>query len=71
MRTGLIWIGRVFLIAGVLFIAANVVMHFLGLSASYNIGDPTKYQFYLISFWHIGVALAIIGAASVYAGRRM
>ncbi len=28
--------------------AANGVMHFVGLSASYNIGDPSKFEFRLI-----------------------
>ncbi len=70
MRTGLIWFGRVSLVVGVLFIAANVAMKFMGLSASYNIGDPSKDQFLLISFWQIGAALAIIGVGAVFAGKR-
>ena len=41
-----------------------------GLSASYNIGDPSKDQFLLISFWHIGAALAIIGVVAVIAGKQ-
>jgi hypothetical protein len=70
MRAGLVWFGSVSLIVGVLLIAANVVMNFMGLSASYNIGDPFKDQFLLISFWHIGMALTIIGVGAVYVGKR-
>jgi hypothetical protein len=70
MRAGLVWFGSVSLIVGVLLIAANVVMNFMGLSASYNIGDPSKDQFLLISFWHIGMALTIIGVGAVYVGKR-
>ena len=45
-------------------------MNFMGLSASYNIGNPSKDQFLLIAFWHIGAALAIIGVVAVIAGTR-
>jgi ABC-type spermidine/putrescine transport system permease subunit I len=70
MRTGLISFGRVSLLVGVLLIAANVAMNFMGLSTSYNIGDSSKDQFFLISFWHIGAALAIIGVVAVFAGKQ-
>jgi len=70
MRIGLIWFGRVSLLVGALLIAANVAMNFMGLSASYNIGDPSKDQFVLISFWHIGAAPAIIGIGAVFAGKQ-
>ena len=70
MRTGLIWLGKVSLLVGVLLLAANVVMHFMGLSASYNIGAPSRDQFLLISFWHIGAALVIVGICAVFAGTR-
>ena len=61
MRTALLWLGRASLAAGLVFISANIVMYFMGLSASYNLGDPSKFEFFLISFWHIGIALACIG----------
>ena len=70
MRSGLIWFGRISLLVGALLIAANVAMNFIGLSASYNIGDPSKDQFVLISFWHIGAALTIIGVGAIFAGTR-
>ena len=67
----LIWLGGIFLAAGLLLIAANVVMHFMGLSASYNFGDPSQFEFILVPFWQIGVALIALGAASLLAGRRL
>jgi hypothetical protein len=67
----LIWLGGIFLVGGFLLIAANVVMHFMGLSASYNLGDPSQFKFILISFWHIGIALVCIGALSMLVGRRL
>jgi len=70
MRAGLTWFGITSLIVGGLLIAANVVLSFIGLSTSYNIGDPSKDQFLLISFWHIGAVLALVGAGAAYAGRR-
>ncbi len=67
----LIWLGGVFLAAGLLLIAANVVLHFVGLSASYNFGDPSQFEFILVPFWQIGVALIALGAVSLLAGRRL
>lgn len=62
MRDLLFWLSRGSLAIGLLLIAANVVLNFMGLSASYNIGDPSKFEFRLISFWHIGLALLVGGA---------
>jgi hypothetical protein len=58
------------ILIGVLLIAANVVLHFMGLSASYNVGNPEKFEFLLISFWHIGAALLCIGAVLFLIGRQ-
>ncbi len=70
MRTGLIWFGSVTLVVGLLLIAANMVLHFMGMSASYNIGDPSRDEFLLIHFWQIGTGLAVIGIGALLAGRR-
>lgn len=59
------------ILIGVLLIAANVVLHFMGLSASYNLGDPEKFEFILISFWHAGAALVCIGALLLLIGRQL
>jgi hypothetical protein len=67
----LIWLGGIFLAGGLLLIVANVVMHFMGLSASYNIGDPGQFEFVLISFWQIGIALVCLSALSILVGRRL
>jgi hypothetical protein len=71
MSTFLIWLGRGCLISGVLLVAINVVMSPLGLSASYNLGDPAKFEFVLISFWHIGAALVGIGILAMIAAIRI
>lgn len=67
----LIWLGGIFLAAGLLLITANVAMHFMGLSASYNFGDPSQFEFILVPFWQVGVALIALGAASLLAGRHL
>ena len=59
MRGLLFWVARASLIIGLLLIAANIVLQFMGLSASYNWGDPSKFEFRLISFWQIGLALLV------------
>ncbi len=59
------------LLIGVLLIAANAVLHLMGLSASYNLGDPEKFEFILISFWHVGAALVAIGAVLYLIGRQL
>jgi hypothetical protein len=64
-------LGYFCLVLGALLIVANGVMSYLGLSASFNIGDPSKFQFILISFWHIGAGLVAIGALAAITARRM
>ncbi|KAB2939583.1 MAG: hypothetical protein K8F92_01560 [Hyphomicrobium sp.] len=71
MKAALLWFGRISLVAGILLVTANVALHFMGLGASYNLGDPSKFQFILISFWQIGVGLVSIGVLSMLAGRRL
>jgi hypothetical protein len=71
MGIGLIWFGRFCLVSGLLMIAANAALYFMGMSASYNIGDPSQFQFILVSLWHIGVAVIAIGASSILLGRRL
>lgn len=70
MKRALGWMGRGCVVAGVLLIAANIAMHLMGLSASYNIGDASKFEFILISFWHLGAIIVGIGALTLaIAGR--
>ena len=71
MRKPLGWLATASLFLGLLLIAANVVMHFMGVSASYNIGDPSKFEFRLISFWHAGIALACVGLLLGLISRRL
>jgi hypothetical protein len=35
-------------------------MIYMGLGASYNLGDPTKFQFVLVPFWQIGLGVGVV-----------
>jgi membrane protein implicated in regulation of membrane protease activity len=69
MRTIVFWIGGVLCCIGLAIIATSGVMTYMGVSASYNFGDPTKFQFMLVPFWQIGLAIVVAGGA-VLAGLR-
>jgi hypothetical protein len=58
-------------VIGIALIAANGVMSYIGLGASYNFGDPAKFEFILVPFWQIGLAVAAVGAACLWAWRRL
>jgi hypothetical protein len=69
MQRAVSWIGGIFCTIGVALIAASIVMNFFGLVASYNFGDPAKYQFYLVPFWQIGLAAVAIGCVFLLSSR--
>jgi hypothetical protein len=71
MRKALLWLGGLLCVIGIALVAANVVMGYMGLSASYNFGDPAKFEFILVPFWQIGLATAVVGAACLWAVRRL
>jgi hypothetical protein len=62
VRRTLFWIGGLLCGIGLAVVVAGGVMTYKGLSASYNFGDPTKFQFVLVPFWQIGLAIAGSGA---------
>jgi hypothetical protein len=71
MQKTLLWLGWLFCVIGAALIAANLVMSFMGLGASFNFGDPAKFQFILVPFWQIGLAIAAIGGACLLVSRRL
>ena len=64
------WLGWLLSLAGIALIAANVVMTYMGLTATFNFGDPAKFQFILVPFWQIGLAAIVIGGICLWAARR-
>lgn len=71
MRKLLLWLGVVLCGFGAAATIASVVMTHMGLSASYNLGDPAKFEFVLIPLWQIGLAIGSVGAVCLLASRRM
>ena len=69
MQKALLWIGGLIGGIGVALFAAGAVLSYRGLSASYNFGDPAKFQFVLVPFWLIGLVMVLVGAACLI-GRR-
>jgi ABC-type enterochelin transport system permease subunit len=65
----LLWTGAVLCSIGAALIAASMVLGYMGLSGSYNFGDPAKFQFYLVPLWQIGCAVAVVGGALLLLSR--
>jgi hypothetical protein len=69
MRKALIWIGVILCLVGLAVIVGSGVSSSMGLSPSYNFGNPAKFQFYLVPLWQIGCAVAVAGGACLLAAR--
>ena len=63
------WFGGLLCILGAALVTASGVMIYMGLGASYNLGDPTKFQFVLVPFWQIGLGIAAVGVVLLAAAR--
>jgi hypothetical protein len=51
-------------------IVVSAVLGYFGLSTSYNLGNPEKFEFVLVPFWQIGLAIAALGGAVLLIGHR-
>ena len=69
MRKTLLWLGGLLSGIGGTVIAAGAVLSYMGFGASYNFGDPAKFQFFLVPLWQIGLAIAVLGGACLIAWR--
>ena len=69
MQKALLWFGGLLCGIGVSLVTAGAVLSYWGLSASYNFGDPAKFQFVLVPFWLIGLVMVVVGGACLI-GRR-
>jgi hypothetical protein len=69
MHKALLWLGAALCVVGVAVIVASAVLTSRGVSATYNLGDPGKFQFILVPLWQIGLAIAAVGAVCLL-GRR-
>jgi len=70
MRRFLRLLGWLFCAVGVALIGIYFAMSYRGLAASYNFGDPAKFQFILVPFWEIGLVIVVVGGACLLATRR-
>jgi amino acid transporter len=71
MQRTAFWIGTIFCVIGLALVLASIVMNYFGLEASYNFGDPAKYQFFLVPFWQIGLAITAIGCVFLLSSRAL
>ena len=71
MRRLLLWLGFVFGSIGIAVTLVAAVMSYFGMSASYNLGDPTKFEFILVPFWQIGLAVAAAGGLCLLVSCRL
>jgi hypothetical protein len=71
MRKILLWLGVALYVFGASLILMNVVMHYLELDASVDLGDPRRFQLSGARFWHLGLGIAVIGAACLILWRRI
>jgi hypothetical protein len=69
MQKLLRWLGWLFCTAGGAVVAAYIAMTYRGLPASFNFGDPTKFEFILVPFWQIGLVIIAIGGTCVLVSR--
>ena len=70
MRLFFQWLGWLGFLAGLGLVAAYFVLTARGLSASFNFGDPAKFEFILVPFWQIGLAALVLGLVVFWIGRR-
>ena len=69
MRKLVLWLGVALVGIGVVAIVASAAMSTMGLSPSYNFGDPSKFEFFLVPLWQIGLAIAAVGGLCILATR--
>jgi len=58
---GLLWSGRVAAVLGLFFFACEVMGAILGAAPQFNLGDSTKFEFWMVPFWQAGALLFICG----------
>ena len=71
MRRALRWLGFLLCGIGIAAILASAVMSSAGMNPSYNLGDPTKFEFVLVPIWQVGLVIAAMGGVCLLAARAM
>ncbi len=58
---GLLWSGRAATIVGLFFLACEGMGAMLGAAPQFNLGDSSKFEFWMVPFWQPGAALLVSG----------
>lgn len=56
-----LWAARGAMAFGIFFIVCQIAGYMLGAGPSINFGDPREFEFILVAFWIIGLAMLIPG----------
>jgi hypothetical protein len=70
MRKALAWLGGLFCGIGVVVLIVSILMSYIGYQPSYNLGDPAKFEFVLVPFWQVGLAIGVLGAVCLLVSQR-
>jgi hypothetical protein len=70
MKKTLRWLGTALAIFGVLFLLGDGAAQMMNMGASVNFGDESEFEFILVRFWQMGVALLIPGSLLWFATKR-
>jgi hypothetical protein len=61
LQRGVTWAGTLTLLLATFFILSQFAGMWLGATPSINLGDSRQYQFVLVPFWQVGLALLVPG----------
>lgn len=63
------WSSRIVLAIAVFFLASQGMGYMLNMPPTFNLGDSSKFEFILVSFWKVGAALLAAGMVIHYSCR--
>ena len=69
LHRGVAWAGALSLLLGAFFLLSQFIGMWLGATPAINLGDSRQYQFILVPFWQVGLALLVSGAIIRRLGR--
>ena len=69
LHRGVAWAGALSLLLGAFFLLSQFAGMWLGARPFINLGDSRQYQFVLVPFWQVGLALLVSGAILWRLGR--
>jgi hypothetical protein len=69
LHRGVAWASALSLLLGAFFLLSQFIGMWLGATPAINLGDSRQYQFILVPFWQVGLALLVLGAIIWRLGR--